>query len=150
MPDCRIVRIHKKLVELISVDYSSDFSEIDMSGRVIRGMVDAPPMVPFSCVRFEDAIEDYGPTMGRYSGIAIFEIYGFVGGSTFQERNDQALNLASDMISKLTAVRNISLPNDVDDIKCDFTAIDGDKVGQNNIGIAYVKVSIKFQSEGGF
>ena len=56
MPDCRIVRIHKKLIELISVDYSSNFSEIDMSCRVIRGMDDAPPMVPFSCVRFEDAI----------------------------------------------------------------------------------------------
>jgi hypothetical protein len=149
MPDCRIVKIHKKLQELIGVSFAAGFSGIDMSGRVVRGMVDQPPMVPFSCIRFDDAIEDYGPTMGRYSGNAIFEIYCFIGGSSFQERGDQALNLSSDIISAITANRSLALPSEVDDVKCDFTAIDGDKVGLNNIGIGYIRVTVKFQSDNG-
>jgi len=149
MPDCRIVKIHKKLQDLIDVSYVSDFSGVDMTGKVIRGMVDQPPMVPFSCIRFDDAIEDYGPTMGRYSGNAIFEIYCFVGGSSFIERSDQALNLSSDIISKITENRSLALPAEVDDVKCDFTAIDGDKVGLNSIGIGYIRVTVKFQSDNG-
>ena len=149
MPDCRIVKIHKKIAQLIGVSYAGDFSGLDLTGLVVRGMVDQPPSVPFACVRFEDAIEDYGPTMGRYRGDAIFEIYCFVGGSSFEDRNDVALNISSDMISKITAVRNLSLPDDVDDVKCDFTAIDGDKVGLNGIGIGYVRATIKFQTDNG-
>ena len=149
MTDCRIVKIHKKIQELIGVSYAAGFSGLNLTGNVIRGMVDEPPVIPFACVRFEDAIEDYGPTMGRYRGDALFEIYCFVGGSSFEDRNDMALNISSDMISKLTAIRNLSLPDDVDDIKCDFTSIDGDKVGLNGIGIGYIRATIKFQSDNG-
>lgn len=144
-----MVKISKKLADLVAVNYAGLFSGIDLTNRVKRGMVETPPMVPFCCLRFEDAIEDYGPTMGRYQGDAIFELYGFIGGSNFEDRNDTALNLASDMINKITAVRNLSLPDDVDDVKCDFTAIDGDKVGLNNIGIAYVRITVKYQSDTG-
>tara|TARA_R100001594_G_C3857795_1_gene220124 strand:+ start:113 stop:403 length:291 start_codon:yes stop_codon:yes gene_type:complete len=63
MPDSRIVSIHKKIAELIAVDYSSGFSGIDFTNRVIRAVEIEPIMVPNACVKFIDSKEDYGPTM---------------------------------------------------------------------------------------
>ena len=149
MPDCRIVQIQKKIVDLIAVNFGAGFSGVDMTGRVIRGMVESPPSVPYACVRFEDAIEEYGPTLGRFRADAIFEVYAFVGGSSFQDRADASLNIASDMITKITANRQLSLGGLVDDVKCDFTSVDGDKVGLNSLAIGYIRVTVKFQSDDG-
>ena len=149
MPDCRIVSIQKKIVDLIAVDYSAGYSGVNMTNNVIRGMVEEPPTVPFACVRFQDAIEEYGPTMGRFRGDAIFEVYAFVGGATFQDRADASLNISSDMITKITANRQLSLGALVDDVKCDFTSVEGDKVGLNSLAIGYIRVIVKFHSDDG-
>lgn len=149
MPDSRIISIHKKLEELIAVDFSAGYSEIDFTNRVIRGIEPDPIMVPHACISFIDAIEDMGPILGRYQGTAIFEIYAFVNGKNATQRNDQAINVCSDMIKAITADRRLSLGNKVDDVKCDFTAVQGDSFGMDNCGIGYIRINVKFQSEDG-
>ena len=73
----------------------------------------------------------------------------FIGGANPQERSDQSLNLASDIIKALTANRQLGLGSLVDDIKCDYSSVDGDKFGFNGIGIGYIRATIKFQSDTG-
>tara|TARA_Y100001963_G_C6536616_1_gene333570 strand:- start:4 stop:456 length:453 start_codon:yes stop_codon:yes gene_type:complete len=149
MPDCPMVQIHKKIVELIAVNYSGLYANVDLTNNVIRGMVDQPPVVPYGCVRFVDAPEDYGPTMGRFQGTAQFDAFGFIGGGSSTERTDNALNLASDMITKITANRQLSLGTLVDDVLCNFSAIDGEAVGISGVGICLVRISVRFRSETG-
>jgi len=149
MPDSRIVAIHKKIEALIAVNFAGGYSGIDFTNRVIRGIEPEPIMVPHACVRFVDSIEDYGPTLGRFQGTAIYEIFAFVNGKNPTQRNDQALNTCSDMIAALTADRRLGLGSLVDDIKCDFTAIEGDAYGVETCGIGFIRVSIKYQSDDG-
>ena len=149
MPDSRIVQIHKKLVSLISVNYATGYTGLDLSGRVIRGLIEQPAYIPAGCVNFVDVDEKYGPSLGRYSADAIFEIALFVGGSDEEERGDNAINLVSDAISKITENRQLDLASLVDDVKCSYTAIEGEKFGLNNIGIGYIRVVVKFQSSDG-
>lgn len=149
MPDSRIISIHKKIAELINVNFAGGYSAIDFTNRVIRGIEPEPIMVPHACVRFVDSIEEYGPILGRYQGTAVYEIFAFVNGKNPTQRNDQALNTCSDMIAAITANRRLSLGNLVDDVKCDFMALDGDTYGVETCGIGYVRISIKYQSEDG-
>ncbi len=143
MPDSRIVKVHKKIVELIGVNFAAGFSGFDMTGRVIRGSTIDPPYQPFCSVQFEQAISNYGPTLDRYFFNGVYNIYAFVGGSTLDERFDNATNLASDMIEALTTNRQLGLPGEVDDVLCSFTAIDGAKYGLDNMGISYINVTVK-------
>ena len=149
MPDSRIVSIHKKIAELIAVDYSSGYSGIDFTNRVIRAVEIEPIMVPNACVKFIDSKEDYGPTMGRYSGDAIFEVYAFVNGKDPIQRSDQAINICSDMIKSITANRQLSLGSLVDDVLCSFKAIEGDIFGLTSTGIGYIEIIIKYQTSDG-
>ena len=150
MPDCRIVTIHKQIKTLIGVNFASGYSAIDMTGRVIRGSTVEPPYTPFTCVSFEEALESYGPTLGRFQSTAVFSIYAYIGGGDVDGRNDNALDLASDMIKALTNNRQLGLTNgECDDVLCSFTAIDGEKFGLSGIGIGYVKVEVKFQTSDG-
>ena len=150
MPDSRIIKIHKKLQELIDVDFAAGYSGTDMQDRIIRGSVVQPPFVPYGCVFFVDARENFGPTLGRYQGTARFDIYAFIGGTDEPTRHDNAANLASDMIEALTNNRQLGLANGViDDVLCSFTAIDGDTHGLDQIGIGYIQVEIKFQTSTG-
>jgi hypothetical protein len=149
MPDSRIVTIHKRIATLAGSDYSLKYSGVDMSGRVIRGSTIEPPYTPFICVLFIEADSDYGPTLGRFNYVAKFEIYAYIGGSDQSARFDNAMNLCSDIIESLTANRQLSLGTDVDDVLCSFTAIDGEKYGLNQIGIGYIQVECKCQSDTG-
>ena len=148
MPDSRITQIHKKLQELLAVNHTS-FSNIDLTDRVVRGSVMQPPYTPFGCIFFVDCSEDFGPTLGRYAGTAIFEIYLFVGGSSVEERNDNAINIASDGVKAITANRRLSLGSLVDDVICSYTAIDGDQYGLDGIGVGMLRVSVSFVSDDG-
>lgn len=149
MADSRIVQIHKKLAELTAVDFAGGYSAIDFTNRVIRGIEPEPIMVPRACIRFVDSMEDFGPTMGKYQGKAIFEIYAFVNGKNPISRSDVALNVCSDFIKAITANRQLSLGALVDDVKCDFTAIEGDSFGVEGCGIGYVKVTVSYRSDDG-
>ena len=150
MADSRLVKIHKKIQELIAVNFAGGYSAADMSDRVVRGSVVQPPYVPYASVFFVDARESYGPTLGRYQGTARFDIYAFIGGTDEQTRHDNAANLSSDIIEALTNNRQLGLANGViDDVLCSFTAMDGDKHGLDQIGIGYIQVEIKFQTSTG-
>ena len=156
MADSTIVLIHKKLAELIGRNYSaswpdgsSSHSGLNLTGQVGRGSLVEPPVVPYASVHFSDALEEYGPTMGRFSANAIFEIYVFAAGSSLSDRSDNSLNLVSDCIKALTDDRSLGLSGLIDDIKCSFLALDGDRYGIAGIGIGYIKAEIKFQSATG-
>ena len=152
MADSRTVQVHKQIVSIIAQNYNGvgDYSGLDMTqGNVIRGRVDIPPMIPFATVSFRSVTEDYGPTLGRFQGDILFEAFVFVGGSAFNDRLDNALNLCSDMVKKITANRQLSLGPLVDDVKCDIAAGDGEEVGMSNTGIGLISITVKFQSSDG-
>lgn len=150
MADSRIVTVHKKIQELIGVDYSSGFSGLDLSsGNVVRGKLEQPPYLPFATVAYQGTSEDYGPTLGRYQGTAKFEIFAFVAGASYQERSDNCINLSFDIIKALTADRSLGLSGQIDDILCQQDAIDGDEVGLQSTGIGYIVASVTFQSDTG-
>ena len=148
MADARLTTIHKKIQELLAVNHTT-YSGVDLSGRVIRGSVVQPAYVPSSCVYFVDSVEQYGPTLGRYQSTANFEAYLFVGGATVDERNDNAINLASDGVKALTANRQLGLGSLVDDVLVSYTAIDGDQYGLSGIGIGMIRINVKFVSDDG-
>lgn len=150
MADSRIVQTHKKLQELIAVDYAAGHSGLDLSvGNVLRGKLEQPPYLPYATIAYQGTSEEYGPTLGRYQGIAKFEIFAFVAGSSFQERSDNCINLSFDIIKALTADRSLGLNGLTDDIICSQDAIDGDEVGLQSTGIGYIQVSVSFQSDDG-
>ena len=152
MPDSRTVQVHKQIVSVIAQDYTGagDYSNADMTqGNVVRGRVDIPPFLPYSSVGFRRINEDYGPTLGRFQGNILFEVFVFIGGSSHNERLDNALNLCSDMIKKITANRQLSLGSLVDDVKCDVAAGDGEEVGMSNTGIGLLTITVKFQTDDG-
>jgi len=150
MPDSRIVKIHKKIAELVSVDFATGFSGLDFSDRGFRFVQLDNIMIPSVGIKFVDSIEENtNVTLGRYKGTAVFEVYAFCGGTTNQERTDSALNSASDMIKAITANRQLSLGTDVDDVMCDFMAVDGDVFGVDGVGIGYIKVTVFYQSDDG-
>jgi hypothetical protein len=148
MADARLTTIHKKLQALLAVNHAT-YSGVDLTGRVIRGSLTQPGYVPSGCVYFIDAVEAYGPTMGRFQSTANFEAYLYVGGATIDERNDNAINIASDGVKAITANRQLSLGSLVDDVLVSYTAIDGDRYGLSGIGIGMLRIAVKFVSDDG-
>ena len=148
MADARLTTIHKKLQAILAVNHTS-YSGVALTGRVVRGSVVNPPYTPFGCVYFIDAVEQYGPTMGRFQSTANFEAYLFIGGSSVDERNDNAINLASDGVKAITANRQLALGSLVDDVLVSYTAVDGDKYGLSGIGIGLIRINVKFVSDDG-
>ena len=150
MPDSKIRKITDAIKSKIAVSYvASGFSALDMSNRVVIGAVIEPPYIPFACVVFAQSTSNYGQTMGRYRITANFEIYAFVGGGDVSERTLNAMDLASDMIAALTADRQLGIPSVVDDIKCAFTAEDGDRYGIEGAGIGYIQIEVFYQTDTG-
>ena len=150
MADCRLVDVHKQIASLIGVSFAAGASAVDMTGRIVRGSTITPPYTPFACVFFVDARENYGPTLDRFQGTARFDIYCYIGGTDEASRNDNALNLSSDMIEALTDNRQLGLAaGKIDDVLCSFTAIDGEKYGLDGIGIGYIQCDVKFVTSTG-
>ena len=150
MADSRIVKIHKKIAELIAVDYSAGHSGFNFTDRVYRNVTLDNIMIPSAGVKFIDSLEENtNVTLGRYKGKAIFEIYIFCPGTTNQERTDNALNACSDMIKSITNNRQLNLGIEVDDVMCDFMSIEGDILGVDGVGIGYVRVTVFYQSDNG-
>ena len=152
MSDSPIIRIEDAIKTKIAVDYSSGYSGLNLSNRVVIGQSTQAPQIPSATVTFIDFIEDFGQSMGRYKGDAEFNIVGYVAGtdSTVDSRRKQAINLASDMIKALTADRLLGFTDGImDDIRCSFLARDGDKLGIPNCGICYIRVLISRQTDQG-
>ena len=149
MADATIVQVHKKIAEKIAVNHTAGHSGLDLTSAVVRGSVTDPPQIPFACVHFADALEEYGPTMGRFSTNAIFEIYAFAAGGSIAERSDNSLNLVSDCITALTADRTLGLAGLIDDIKCSYLSLDGDRYGVAGVGIGYIRCEVQYQSTSG-
>lgn len=142
-------QITEKIKELIAVDYSSGDSGLDMRNAVQVGAIIDPPYIPFGCVVFVQSTSEFGQSLGRYRITYTFEIYGFVGGGNVQERVVNAMDLCSDMVKSITADRQIGLSSLVDDVKCAFTAEDGDRYGIEGAGIGYIQVEVYTQTDTG-
>tara|TARA_R100000479_G_C6326112_1_gene179650 strand:- start:133 stop:588 length:456 start_codon:yes stop_codon:yes gene_type:complete len=150
MPDSRVSRVLDAIKGKIAQDFSLKTSQLDMSNRCILGSIDAPPSVPYASVFFVDFQSEHGPTLGRYRATPRFEAYLFVGGASIDERLKQTINLCSDVIEALTTDRFLGLGSGfIDDVLCNFTAVEGDKFGLNDIGIGYIEISTPFQSTTG-
>ena len=55
MPDSRIVKIHKKIAELVSVDFAAGFSGLDFSDRGFRFVQLDNIMIPSVGIKFVDS-----------------------------------------------------------------------------------------------
>ena len=150
MPDSRVYRILEAIQRKVAGDFSLKSSGIDMDGRTILGSVIDPPYVPFGCIHFIDFTTQHGPTLGRYSMMPRFEIYLYVSAPSLPERMKATINLCTDVIENLTADRFLGLDaGTIDDLLCEFTAVDGDKYGLEGVGIGYIEVTTPFQSSTG-
>ena len=145
----RTRQIAEKIKELVSVDYSSGESGLDMQNKIQIGAIIDPPYIPFGCVSFVQATSDFGQSLGRYRITNTFEVYAFVGGANVEERTINAMDLVEDMVQSLVANRQIGLNAIVDDIKCAFVAEDGDRYGIEGVGIGYIEVQVYSQSDTG-
>ena len=150
MANARIYNILDAIKSKTAADFSSKSSGLDMTDRVIIGSVAEPPYVPFGCVFFLDYTTQHGATLGRYTMTPRYEIYLFTAGNDPSERARSTINLCSDVIENLTSDRFLGLGGGViDDILCQFTAVDGDQYGLENVGIGYIEVTTPFQSTTG-
>jgi len=149
MADSKIRQITNAIKGKIAANYASDSSGLDLSSKVVIGAIIEPPYLPYASVVFVQSTSDYGQTMGRYRITANFEIYAFVGGASVSDRTLNAMDLSSDMIKALTADRQLGIPSIVDDIKCAFTAEDGDRYGIEGIGIGYIQIEVFYQTDTG-
>lgn len=152
MSDSPIIRIENAIKTTIAADYSSGYSGLNLSGRVVIGEVTAPPSVPYASVQFIDFIEENGQALGRYQGEAEFSIVCYAAGTStaIDTRRQAAINLASDIIKAITANRLLGLTDGiVDDVRCSFLARDGDKFGIPNVGIAYIRLLVTRQTDRG-
>jgi hypothetical protein len=120
-----------------------------MTNKVVIGTVIEPPYIPFACIAFTQSSSVFGQTMGRYRITASYDIYAFIGGGDVEERTLNAQDLASDIIGALTADRQLGISSVVDDIKCAFTAEDGDRYGIEGAGIGYVEIEVYYQTDTG-
>ena len=66
MSDIIHVQVLSRLKTLTGADFSSGFSGLDLSDRVVIGAVVNAPQVPSASIVFIDTIEQQGRTLGRY------------------------------------------------------------------------------------
>ena len=150
MPDSRVYLILEAIQGKVAADFSAKSSAIDLRSRIVLGAISEPPYVPSGCVNFIEYATSHGPTLGRYSMAPRFEVYLFIGGGSVADRLKNAINLCSDVIENLTADRFLGLGGGtIDDVLCQFTALDGNNYGLDGIGIGYIEVNTPFQSATG-
>ena len=154
MANSSIYRILEAIQTKVGQDYTSETSGVNLTDRVILGTVGETVMSPFATVDFIDYTTEHGLSMGNYRMTARFEVYVFIGGTTVANRLKNALNLTSDVIKSITSDRFLGLRTEantivVDDVLCNFTAVDGDRYGHDGLGIGYIEVVTPFQSRTG-
>jgi len=150
MADSRIYQILQAIQNKVATDFTSKSSGIDLTDSSIIGIVESPPYIPFACISFLEYTTEHGTHLGQYSMSPRFEVYVFIGGSDIEDRIKNSMNICSDIIENLTADRFLGLGSGyIDDILCNFTALDGDRYGLEGVGIGYIEVLTPFKSRTG-
>ena len=103
MADIIHVQVLSRLKTLTAADFSSGFSGLDLSGRVVIGAVLNAPQVPSASIVFVDTIEQQGRTLGRYIGESVYQIVCYAGGDVLETRIKNAMNLAGDIQKAITS-----------------------------------------------
>jgi hypothetical protein len=146
MSDIVHVTILNKLKTLVNSDFSSGFSGVNLSDRVVIGAVLSAPQVPSASIVFIDTIEQQGRTLGRYIGESVYQIVCYAGGDILESRIKNAMNLAGDIQKAITSDRTLGLSGLTEDVIVNFTALDGEEYGINNTGISLLEVRVSHQS----
>lgn len=150
MADSKIRQIANAIKTKIPLsEDGGTYSGQSLANAIVIGAVTEPPFVPYASIVFAQSSSDFGQTLGRYRITATFEIYLFIGGTSVSDRTLNAMDLAADVIDALTADRQLGIPSVVDDVKCAFTAEDGDRYGIEGIGIGYVQIEVYYQTDTG-
>lgn len=154
MPDSSVYRILNALKDKTAQDYSSGLSGLNLSNNVVIGSILEPPQIPYASINFIDFTTEQGRNLASYRMNSRYEIFVFCGGSSIEERTKNVLNLASDVIKSITEDRFLGLRREdttrlIDNVLCNFTAIEGDRYGLDNVAIGYIEVSVPFQSTTG-
>ena len=137
MSDIIHVQVLSRLKTLTAADFSSGFSGLDLSNRVVIGAVVNAPQVPSASIVFIDTIEQQGRTLGRYIG------------DVLESRIKNAMNLAGDIQKAITSDRTLGLSGLTQDVIVNFTALDGEEYGISNTGISLLEVRVSHQSQFG-
>ena len=142
---------YKALATKIAADYAAGYSGLDLSvaGSVVRGIIPEAPILPFASIFFVETAENAGPVLTRYSGTMTFEIYAFAGGDSITERADAAIRLGADCMNAITADRSLGLAGAIDDVLCNFTHLEGDRIGVPYAGVAFIQCQVTFQADRG-
>lgn len=154
MANATIYRVLEALQTKVAQDFSGDHSGLDMRNSVAIGAFLDPPRVPYASVSFLDFSTEQGLNLASYRMIARYDIFCFCGGTNLSDRSKNVLNLTSDIIKAITADRFLGLANPdttrtIDNVICNFTAIEGDRFGLDNVAIGYIEVTVTFQSRTG-
>ncbi len=154
MSNATIYRVLEALQTKTAKDFSDGYSGLDMRNSVVLGALLDPPRLPYASVSFIDYTTEQGLNLASYRMQGRFEIYCFCGGSNLSDRTKNVLNLTSDIIKEITADRFLGLANPdttrtIDNVLCNFTAIEGDRFGLDGVAIGYIEVNVTFQSRTG-
>ena len=149
MADIIHVQVLSRLKTLTGSDFSSGFSGLDLSNRVVIGAVVNAPLVPSASIVFVDTIEQQGRTLGRYIGESVYQIVCYAAGDVLESRVKNAMNLAGDIQKAITSDRTLGLSGLTQDVIVNFTALDGEEYGISNTGISLLEVRVSHQSQFG-
>jgi len=154
MANATIYRVLDALKSKAGADFTSGYSGIDLRNKVNIGTLITPSMVPSASVAFIDYTTEHGLNLASFRMNARFEIYVFAGGVSVEDRLKNTINLTSDIIKNVTADRFLGLRTEenrivIDDVLCNFTAIEGERYGLDDIGIGYIEIITPFQSRTG-
>jgi len=154
MANATIYRVLEALQTKTAQNFSSGYSGVDLRDSVVLGVLVDPPRTPYASVSFIDYTTEQGLNLSDYRMQARFEVYCFCGGTTLADRTKNVLNLSSDVIKAITEDRWLGLHNPdttrtIDNTICNFTAVEGDRYGLDNVAIGYIEVTVTFQSRTG-
>jgi len=154
MPDSTTYRIINALKDKTAQDFTSGYSGVDLRNCAVIGSILEPPQIPYASINFIDFTTEQGLNLASYRMTARFEIYVFCGGASVAERLQNAVNLSSDVIKAITEDRWLGLANPdttrtIDNVICNFTAVEGDRYGLDNVAIGYIEATVPFQSRTG-
>tara|TARA_R100000654_G_scaffold25316_2_gene48743 strand:+ start:497 stop:946 length:450 start_codon:yes stop_codon:yes gene_type:complete len=144
---CLEVQILNRIKTIISQDYSSGFSGLDISSNVVIGATINAPIVPSANITYIDTIEQQGRTLGRYFGESVYQIICYAGGSSLSERLENVLNLANDIKKSITIDRTLGLSGATEDVLVNLTATDGEEFGISQTGVALLEVRVSRQRD---
>mgnify|MGYP005728795935 CR=1 FL=1 len=149
MSDTIQVTILNRLKVIAGSDFTSGFSGLNLSNKIIIGSSIGASIVPSATLLFVDTVEQQGRTMGRYLGESVYQIVCYAGGTSVETRVQNAMNLAGDIQKAITQDRTLNLAGKTEDVIVNFTALDGEEYGINQCGVALIEIRVTHQSDFG-